>query len=44
MLYRAPIELGDGPGLFTRDVELPEPWSSVESGPDILTITELREA
>jgi diaminohydroxyphosphoribosylaminopyrimidine deaminase/5-amino-6-(5-phosphoribosylamino)uracil reductase len=44
MLYRAPIELGDGPGLFTRDVELPEPWSSAASGPDILTVTELREA
>ena len=44
MLYRAPIELGDGPGLFTRDVPLPEPWSTVPSGPDILTVTELREA
>ena len=44
MLYRAPIELIDGPGLFTRDVELPEPWCSVPSGPDILTVTELREA
>src|SRR6185312_7770071 len=44
MLYRAPIELGDGPGLFTRDVALPEPWSTVPSGPDILTLTELREA
>ena len=44
MLYRAPIELGDGPGLFTRDVALPEPWSIVPSGPDILTLTELREA
>ena len=44
MLYRAPIELGDGPRLFTRDVEIPEPWSRVASGPDILTVTELREA
>jgi diaminohydroxyphosphoribosylaminopyrimidine deaminase/5-amino-6-(5-phosphoribosylamino)uracil reductase len=44
MLYRAPIELGRGPGLFTRDVELPEPWSTAPSGPDILTLTELREA
>jgi diaminohydroxyphosphoribosylaminopyrimidine deaminase/5-amino-6-(5-phosphoribosylamino)uracil reductase len=44
MLYRAPIELGRGPGLFTRDVELPEPWSTAASGPDILTLTELREA
>jgi diaminohydroxyphosphoribosylaminopyrimidine deaminase / 5-amino-6-(5-phosphoribosylamino)uracil reductase len=44
MLYRAPIELGRGPGLFTRAVELPEPWSTAASGPDILTVTELREA
>ena len=44
MLYRAPIELGRGPGLFTRTVELPEPWSTAPSGPDILTVTELREA
>lgn len=44
MLYRAPIELGTGPGLFTRAVELPEPWSTAPSGPDILTVTELREA
>jgi diaminohydroxyphosphoribosylaminopyrimidine deaminase / 5-amino-6-(5-phosphoribosylamino)uracil reductase len=44
MLYRAPIELGDGPGFFTREVDLPEPLSTVPSGPDILTVTELREA
>jgi diaminohydroxyphosphoribosylaminopyrimidine deaminase / 5-amino-6-(5-phosphoribosylamino)uracil reductase len=44
MLYRAPIELGEGPGLFTRAVDLPEPWSTAASGPDILTVTELREA
>jgi diaminohydroxyphosphoribosylaminopyrimidine deaminase / 5-amino-6-(5-phosphoribosylamino)uracil reductase len=44
MLYRAPVELGSGPGLFTRDVELPEPWSTAASGPDILTVTDLREA
>jgi len=44
MLYRAPIELGEGPGLFTHDVALPEPWSTARSGPDILTVTELREA
>jgi diaminohydroxyphosphoribosylaminopyrimidine deaminase / 5-amino-6-(5-phosphoribosylamino)uracil reductase len=44
MLYRAPIELGEGPGLFTRAVELPEPWSTAASGPDILTISDLREA
>lgn len=44
LLYRAPIELGRGPGLFTREVDLPEPWSTAASGPDILTVTELREA
>jgi diaminohydroxyphosphoribosylaminopyrimidine deaminase / 5-amino-6-(5-phosphoribosylamino)uracil reductase len=44
MLYRAPVELGRGPGLFTRHVDLPEPWSTAPSGPDILTLTDLREA
>ncbi len=44
MVYRAPIELGPGPGLFTRAVELPEPWITAASGPDILTVTEMREA
>jgi diaminohydroxyphosphoribosylaminopyrimidine deaminase/5-amino-6-(5-phosphoribosylamino)uracil reductase len=44
MLYRAPVELGSGPGLFTCDVGLPEPWSTAPSGPDILTVTDLREA
>lgn len=44
MVYRAPIELGPGPGLFTHDVDLPEPWSTAASGPDILTVTEMREA
>jgi diaminohydroxyphosphoribosylaminopyrimidine deaminase/5-amino-6-(5-phosphoribosylamino)uracil reductase len=44
MVYRAPIELGTGPGLFTRGVELPEPWVTAGSGPDILTVTDLREA
>jgi diaminohydroxyphosphoribosylaminopyrimidine deaminase/5-amino-6-(5-phosphoribosylamino)uracil reductase len=43
MVFTAPIELGDGPGLFTRPVELPEPAGSSKSGPDILTVTELRE-
>jgi diaminohydroxyphosphoribosylaminopyrimidine deaminase / 5-amino-6-(5-phosphoribosylamino)uracil reductase len=44
MLYRAPLELRRGAGLFTRDVELPGPWSTAASGPDILTVTDLREA
>ena len=43
MVFTAPIELGQGPGLFTRPVELPAPVSSSRSGPDILTVTELRE-
>jgi diaminohydroxyphosphoribosylaminopyrimidine deaminase/5-amino-6-(5-phosphoribosylamino)uracil reductase len=43
MVFTAPIELGDGPGLFTRPVVLPEPVSVSSSGPDILTVTELRE-
>jgi riboflavin biosynthesis pyrimidine reductase len=43
MVFTAPIELGDGPGLFTRPVALPEPVSVASSGPDILSITELRE-
>ncbi len=43
MVFTAPIELGRGPGLFTRPVELPAPVSSSRSGPDILTVTELRE-
>ena len=30
--------------MYVVDVELPEPWSSAQSGPDILTVTELREA
>ena len=43
MLYTAPIELGQGPGLFTRPIALPEPVSEASSGPDILSVTELRE-
>jgi diaminohydroxyphosphoribosylaminopyrimidine deaminase / 5-amino-6-(5-phosphoribosylamino)uracil reductase len=43
MVFTAPIELGQGPGLFTRPVELPEPVGSSKYGPDILTVTELRE-
>jgi diaminohydroxyphosphoribosylaminopyrimidine deaminase/5-amino-6-(5-phosphoribosylamino)uracil reductase len=43
MVYTAPIELGEGPGLFTRAVELPKPVSVSSSGPDILAVSELRE-
>jgi diaminohydroxyphosphoribosylaminopyrimidine deaminase/5-amino-6-(5-phosphoribosylamino)uracil reductase len=43
MLFTAPIELGDGPGLFTRAAALPDPVSIAPSGPDILSVTELRD-
>ena len=43
MVFEAPIELGAGPGLFTHEVRLPEPVSRASSGPDILTVRELRE-
>ncbi len=43
MLFTAPIELGQGPGLFTRPVALPEPVSVASSGPDILSVSELQE-
>jgi diaminohydroxyphosphoribosylaminopyrimidine deaminase / 5-amino-6-(5-phosphoribosylamino)uracil reductase len=43
MVFTAPIELGEGPGLFTRPVELPAPVSASSSGPDILHVSELRE-
>jgi diaminohydroxyphosphoribosylaminopyrimidine deaminase/5-amino-6-(5-phosphoribosylamino)uracil reductase len=43
MVFTAPIELGEGPGLFTRPVELPAAVGTSNSGPDILTVTELRE-
>jgi hypothetical protein len=43
MVFTAPVELGAGPGLFTRPVELPAVVETSQSGPDILTVTELRE-
>jgi diaminohydroxyphosphoribosylaminopyrimidine deaminase / 5-amino-6-(5-phosphoribosylamino)uracil reductase len=43
LVFQAPIELGEGPGLFTRPVELPAPVSVAPSGPDILTVTDLQE-
>ncbi len=43
MVFTAPVELGDGPGLFTREVELPAAWRTERVGADILTETELRE-
>jgi diaminohydroxyphosphoribosylaminopyrimidine deaminase/5-amino-6-(5-phosphoribosylamino)uracil reductase len=43
MVFTAAVDLGVGPGLFTRPVELPAVVETSESGPDILTVTELRE-
>jgi diaminohydroxyphosphoribosylaminopyrimidine deaminase/5-amino-6-(5-phosphoribosylamino)uracil reductase len=43
MTFQAPIELGEGPGLFTRDVTLPDPVSVASSGPDILAVREIQE-
>jgi diaminohydroxyphosphoribosylaminopyrimidine deaminase/5-amino-6-(5-phosphoribosylamino)uracil reductase len=43
-VFHASLRLGgDGPGLFTRQVTLPEPWTSRQVGPDMLTISELSE-
>lgn len=43
LVFTAPVELGGGPGMFTRAVELPLPLESRPVGPDILTEIELRE-
>ena len=44
MVFRAPVELGPGgPGMFLRDVALPQPYETRAIGPDILTVSELRE-
>lgn len=42
-LFEAPVELGPGPGLFTRDVELPAPVEERRIGPDMLRIFEIQE-
>lgn len=43
-IFHAPVRLGgDGPGLFTREVTLPEPWTSRRVGVDMLTISELTQ-
>jgi diaminohydroxyphosphoribosylaminopyrimidine deaminase/5-amino-6-(5-phosphoribosylamino)uracil reductase len=43
-VFHAPVELGgDGPGLFTRPVALPRPWTTTQVGTDMLTISELSE-
>ena len=43
VLFTAPVELGPGPGLFLRDVPLPDPVETRRVGPDILTVHEMRE-
>jgi diaminohydroxyphosphoribosylaminopyrimidine deaminase/5-amino-6-(5-phosphoribosylamino)uracil reductase len=42
-VFRAPVELGPGPGLFARDVELPEPVEERRVGADMLRIFEIQE-
>jgi diaminohydroxyphosphoribosylaminopyrimidine deaminase/5-amino-6-(5-phosphoribosylamino)uracil reductase len=43
MVFTSPEELGEGPGLFDREVELPAPWKAVKVGVDMLTVTEFGE-
>ena len=42
-VFRAPIEIGPGPGLFTRDVELPAAVEERRVGPDMLRVFEIQE-
>jgi diaminohydroxyphosphoribosylaminopyrimidine deaminase / 5-amino-6-(5-phosphoribosylamino)uracil reductase len=42
-LFEAPVELGPGPGLFTREVALPAPVEERRIGPDMLRIFEIQE-
>lgn len=42
-VFEAPAELGPGPGLFTREVELPEAVEERRIGPDMLRIFEIQE-
>ena len=41
--FSAPIEIGPGPGLFTRDVELPAAVEERRVGPDMLRVFEIQE-
>ncbi len=43
LVFTAPVTLGGGPGMFSREVALPAPLETRRIGPDILTETELRE-
>ena len=42
-VFEAPVELGPGPGLFARDVGLPEVAEERRIGPDMLRIFEIQE-
>jgi diaminohydroxyphosphoribosylaminopyrimidine deaminase/5-amino-6-(5-phosphoribosylamino)uracil reductase len=42
-VFEAPVELGSGPGLFARRVELPEVAEERRIGPDMLRIFEVQE-
>jgi diaminohydroxyphosphoribosylaminopyrimidine deaminase / 5-amino-6-(5-phosphoribosylamino)uracil reductase len=42
-VFHAPIEIGPGPGLFARDVELPAAVEERHVGPDMLRIFEIQE-
>jgi len=42
-VFHAPIEIGPGPGLFARDVELPDAVEERRVGPDMLRIFEIQE-
>jgi diaminohydroxyphosphoribosylaminopyrimidine deaminase/5-amino-6-(5-phosphoribosylamino)uracil reductase len=43
VVFEAPVELGAGPGLFTRDVDLPAPVEERRIGPDMLRIFQIQE-
>jgi diaminohydroxyphosphoribosylaminopyrimidine deaminase/5-amino-6-(5-phosphoribosylamino)uracil reductase len=42
-VFHAPVEIGPGPGLFARDVELPAAVEERRIGPDMLRIFEIQE-
>ena len=42
-VFQAPVELGPGPGLFSREVDLPEAVQERRVGPDMLRIFEIQE-
>jgi len=42
-VFEAPVELGPGPGLFAREVELPAVAGERRIGPDMLRIFEIQE-